>query len=627
MESWQSRLFSIGGLAALAVIFIALVMLSNALLRGARLDLTENKLYTVSDGTREVLSAIDEPVTLYLYYSEQAARSLPALRTYANRVQELLDEFSQRAGGQLRVVTLDPRPFSEEEDQAAQFGLQPLSTPAGDSVYFGLAGTNAVGDEEVIPFLDPGKEPFLEYDLARMVYTLATPEKPVVGVMTTLPMGGDFNMQTRQPTPAWVIDEQIGTLFTVRDLSPAVTEIDAEIDVLMLVHPKNLSQETLYAIDQFILRGGRAMIFVDPHSEVDQPPNDPANPGAALMASRSSELETLFAAWGVSVSSEQVLGDNRYALQVANRPGAPPTRHLALLGIDADGMDDDDIVTADLDSINLGVPGYIEVAADAPVTVTPLLVSSEEAGTIPSAIFRFLRDPATLRDSFTAVEGTRIIAARLSGEVASAFADGAPGDGDTEGHVASAVEPIKVVVVADTDILADHFWVTVQNFFGQRILTPWADNGDFVIGALDNLTGSDGLIGIRSRATFRRPFDRVETLRRQAEQRFAATEQQLQDQLLATESKLGELQAGRSDDNIAIMTDEQRAEIERFIQQRTEVRKELRRVRRDLDKDIEQLGVTLKVLNIALVPGLIAIGALAWVVVRSQRRRRQREAA
>lgn len=624
MTHWRSRLFSLGGLLFLGVLFIALVMLSNILLRGVRLDLTQNQLYTISDGTLAVLDSVEEPISLYLFYSEQAARSVPAIRPYAVRVQEILQEFVQHSGGMLRLAVVDPRPFSEEEDQAAQFGLQALPTPSGESIYLGLAGTNAVGDEEIIAFFDPAKEAFLEYDLARMIYALASPEKPVIGLMSSLPMGGDFNLQTRQPTPAWVIDDQVNTLFDVRDISPAATEIDPDVDVLMVVHPKNPGPETLYAIDQFVLRGGKALIFVDPHSEVDIPATDPNNPAAAFAASRSSSLNTIFEAWGIEVPESDVIGDRRYALQVASRPGVAPSRHLALLGLDRSAINADDVVTADLDSINLGFAGHIVSRDDAPVTLTPLLQSSEESGLLPADSLRFLADHSALRDSFVPDQQRHLLAARVRGPVPSAFAEGAPADGDTEGHLEASAGDINVVIIADVDLLADHFWVQVQNFFGQRLVTPWAGNGDLIIGLLDNLSGSSGLIGIRSRATYRRPFDRVEELRRRAEERFAATEQALQDQLRATEDKLSELQAGRSDDDIMIMTDEQRAEIERFVEQRAEVRTELRRVRRNLDRDIENLGTTLKVVNVALVPGLIALGALIWASLRARRRRSKR---
>ncbi|MDH3587792.1 MAG: Gldg family protein [Gammaproteobacteria bacterium] len=621
MRNWQKNLFSLSGLAVMAVLLVGLIVLSNILLRGFRLDLTENRLYTVSEGTRNVLRKIDEPINVYFFYSETEARTVPSLRPYAVRVRETLEEFAQHADDKLRLQVIDPLPFSEEEDQASQFGLQALPTASGASVYMGLAATNSVGDQETIPFFDPGKEATLEYDLAKLVYTLANPKKPVVGLMTGLSMGGDFNPQTRQVDPAWVIDEQINSLFELRDLSPGTSVIDDEIDVLMLVHPKNLSDETLYGIDQFIMRGGKALIFVDPHAEVDRPVEDPNNPAAAFAASRSSSLERLFDGWGIAVSTASVLGDNVLALQISARPGAPPARHLALLGLTAEQFNQEDVVTGDLTSVNLGMPGYIETKEDAAVAVIPLMQSTDEAGTIPVDRVRFLSDPNALRDVFAPTGNKYTLAARISGQVASAFPDGAPGDGDTEGHLAVAEDSINVVVVADVDMLADQFWVQVRSFFGQRIVTAWSGNGDFVVNTLDNLTGSSDLIGIRSRETYRRPFERVEELKRKADERFLAKEQELQDQLTATEDKLSQLQSGRDEGNALIMTAEQSAEIQRFLDQRVGVRKELRRVRRDLDRDIKKLGTTLKVINIGLIPSLIIIGAIVATILRSRRRK------
>ena len=260
-------------LIILAVLFIAVVILANAFLKGARIDLTENNLYTLSNGTKNIVSDIDEPINLYYFFSDQASRDIPAIRTYAQRVREMLDELNLRANGKLRLQVIDPVPFSEEEDQASQFGLQaiPVGT-SGNSLYFGLAGTNSVDGVEVIPFFHPDKEAFLEYDLSKLVYNLANPTKPVIGIMSSLPFGGGFDPMSRQPQRPWVINDQLLQLFEVRTRATSLERIAEDIQVLMLIHPKNLDDKTLYAIDQFILRGGRAMIFVDPHAETEQPP-------------------------------------------------------------------------------------------------------------------------------------------------------------------------------------------------------------------------------------------------------------------------------------------------------------------------------------------------------------------
>ena len=334
MHNKQS-IFGEIGLLAVAVIFLVVVSLSNVLLRGIRVDLTENNLYTLSDGTASILGNIQEPLNIYFFFSDQATADIPQLRTYAGRVKETLQEFSQHANGKLRITVIDPLPFSEEEDRAAQYGLQGISLGAGgDSVYLGIAATNSIGDEEIIPFLDPNKETFLEYDLARLIYTLSNPERPVVGLISGLPMTTGFDPQTQQMRQPWIVTSQIQQLFELRSLDTSTREIAEDVDVLMVVHPKNLSPQTLYAIDQFIIGGGHTLLFVDPFSETDFPMPDPANPAAAAMASRASNLDPLFSAWGISVSNEEIIADDRYALSVTG-PDQRPVRHLGLIGIPA----------------------------------------------------------------------------------------------------------------------------------------------------------------------------------------------------------------------------------------------------------------------------------------------------
>jgi len=619
-------------LAVLIVLFIALIMLSNVLFRGMRLDLTENELYTLSAGTKNILADIDEPIYLYFFFSERATRDIPLLRNYANRVRELLEEFVLYADGEIKLQFIDPLPFSEEEDRAAQFGLQsiPINT-AGDKVYLGLAGTNAVDDLEIISFFQPDKEAFLEYELSKLIYSLAHPQKLTIGLLSQLPLQGGFDPTSRQPSQPWVLAEQIEQLFEVRPLDAELTKIDADIDVLMLVHPKNLSEQALYAIDQFILGGGKAIIFVDPHAEGEIVPQNPNNPAMNMMADRSSNLPKLFDAWGVTVDTAEVIGDRRYALQVGMGQGQPPVRHLGILSIDRSGLNHDDVITADLNTVTFATAGFIAPKTDANISVQPLAQSSTFAMPLAAQRVRFLMDPTQLHQNFRATGENYVLAARLQGTVPSAFPDGPPAagdDADTDAgaaadadHLTESNGPINVIVVADTDILTDRLWVRVQNFFGQSIATAWANNGDFVTNALDNLTGSNDLISIRGRAVATRPFDRVEALEREADDRFRETEQKLQAELRETERKLNELQSGRNDDNPLILSDEQRAELQRFQEQRSEIRKELRQVRHNLDKDIENLGRTLKVLNIGLMPLLISIFAIAMAVVHVKRRK------
>lgn len=604
------------GLLVLAVVFLVGVALVT-LLPAARMDLTQNRLYTLSEGTQKIVGTIPEPVNVYLFFSDKATADLPQLRTYAGRVREMLEEFASRSEGKLKLRVIDPLPFSEEEDRATAFGLRPINLGNdADPIYFGIAATNSVGDDEIIPFLDPAKESFLEYDLARLVYALANPKKPVVGLLSTLPMTAGFDPMTQQIRQAWVVADQLRQLFDLRMLEPGLEKVADDIQVLMLVHPKNLPDATLYAIDQFILKGGRAVIFADPWAEMD--PGDPADPMAGVAgggAGRASNLDKLLDAWGISVDSGNVVGDDRYALSVGGADGGP-VRHLAIIGVTSDGMSQDDVITSGLNVVNMAFAGHITRVKSAAAGMTPLIQSSDKAALIPTSKLTLASDPDLLRDGFEPTGDRYTLAARLTGKVPSAFPANA-----RPGHLATAAEPINVLLVADTDLLADRLWAQTQEFLGQRLTTAFANNGDLAVNALDNLLGSSDLISIRSRATFQRPFTRVQDLRREAELRFRSAEERLQAELQETDARLNELQASRPDQGTEILSPQQEAEIERFQARRLELRKELRQVQRDLDRDIERLGTRLKVLNVALVPLIISVLSVALVLVRRRARR------
>jgi ABC-type uncharacterized transport system involved in gliding motility auxiliary subunit len=615
-------------LVLIVLAFVVAVVAVNAWLRGVRVDLTENNLYTLGEGTQAVLDGIEEPINLYFFFSNESTANLPSLRTYATRVRELLEELQASApAGKLVLNVVDPLPFSEEEDRAEQLGVQSAGVgPGGEAVYFGLAGTNSVGTSDRIPIFDPRKEAFLEYDVARLIYNLANTDKAVVGLLTSAPIGGGFDPATQQPSQPWVVVDQAKQLLEVRTLPASVLSIDTDVDVLWIVHPTMLDEGTLYAIDQFVMRGGRALVFVDPQAEI-LAGADPTGLGIGQGAS-SSTLGPLFDAWGVTFNPMSVVADNRYALSIGGR--FQPVRHIGLLGLDGEAMSQDDPITSGLSSVNLGVAGYFELAEGATAKLTPLLSSSVESEVMPVDRFQFLPDPEQLLTGFTPGAKQYTLAARLEGPLKSAFPGGAPAAESREepvdtalanAHLAST-ENANLVLVADVDILSDRLWVQTQNFLGQRLMTAFAANGDFVINALDNLSGSAALIGLRSRATFTRPFTTVEELRRRADLEFRETEQRLEAELTQTEQRLQELQAARSDGNSLIMSPEQQTEIQRFLDEQVRIRQELRAVRRNLDADIDRLGTWLKAINIALVPLVLTILALGVVVVRKRKQAR-----
>ena len=609
-----------GGLVLLllALLFVGATVISNLVLRGARLDLTANSEYTLSDGSKEILGKIDEPINLYFYFSDEASRDLAPIRTYAQRVRELLEEMASRTGGKIKLSVIDPQPFSEEEDEAAAAGLQ--SVPVGSTgakLFFGLAGTNSLNGKAVIPFFQPDKEVFLEYDIAKLIQNLLQPDKPVIGLLSSLPIGGGFDQTTQKMSDPWAVMQQLSELFEVRPLGLDPKTIDPAVKLLMVVHPKALSDDTLYAIDQFLLGGGRLLLFVDPNANADTSGNDPNNPSAAMFADKSSNLQKLLSHWGVDYKADEVVMDRALGLQVQVSQTEPPVMHPLILGLRAAQMNDQDLVSAKLDLINIDTAGHFKLKEGATATLEPLLQSSSEAGTISTERIRYLPDPRELLKDFTPSGENYIVAARLSGKFTSAFPDRA----SQPGHIAEAAEPVQAILIADTDILSNRLWVQVQNFFGQQLISPFADNGDLIVNSADNLSGSSALISIRGRNSSTRPFTVVEDMRRAADERFRTTEQQLQEQLSETERKLNELQANKSSENAMIMSPEQQAEVQRFQNEKVRIRKELRDVRRSLDQDIRSLGSRTKFINIALVPILVIIAALLFWHLRRSRRR------
>jgi ABC-type uncharacterized transport system involved in gliding motility auxiliary subunit len=624
---WRRVGFGVGGLVALAVLFLAVVMLSNVGLRGVRLDLTQNKLYTLSKGTQQVLSELKEPVNLYFYFSRDvAAKQSPLVMPYAARVREFLEEIGARAGGKVHLQVIDPQPFSDDEDRAAEFGLQPVRAGnTGEGLYFGLAGTNSTDGRSAIPSFTPDREEFLEYDVAKLIQELGTPKKPVIGLLSSIGLQGQFNPQTGQMGEPWPIYTQLQQLFTVRTLTSDLDHIDKDVDVLMLVHPKQLAPKTLYAIDQFVMRGGRMLLMLDPNAGSDLSGTDPSNPLAGAMANHSSDLQPLLASWGVDYDPTKVIGDLDRGLEVRASATGGPIRHIGILGLRHGDMDQKDVVTASLESINLATVGSIAPHAGAKTAFEPLLMSSTGAEPMPAQRFNALIDPGTLRDGFKSTGVRYSIAARITGPVDSAYPNGPPAEqkpasGPPVAHLAKSTAPVNIVVIADTDLMMDYLWVQTRELFGQRISQAFANNGDFIANILDNLSGSSALISVRGRASFSRPFERIEALRRSADDRLRAKSLELQTELQQTESKLTELQSKRNDQSSLMLSPEQEAELKKFTAEKASVRKELRETQRGLDVDINRLGSWLKVINIAIAPLIVAV---AGVVILSLRRRRR----
>ena len=646
-----SRLMTATGVVLALVLLFAVNILASRTLGSVRVDLTGNRLFTLSEGTRSILASLEEPVTLRFYLSQGELGRVPGIGGYADRVRALLDEYERLSGGKVRVRVIDPEPFSEEEDRAVAYGLRgvPLGLDEG-SFYFGLAGTNSVDDEEVIPFFVTEREQFLEYDVTKLVHNLTRPGRKIVGLLGSLPMEGQGPPQMQAAfggmnAPPWMVVEQMRQLFEVRSLHPKLDEIPEDVDVLMLVHPQALPAEALYAIDQFVLRGGRVIAFVDPYSEMQQ--EGMAGGFGAPAGSRRSGIDELLAAWGV-VLGEDVVADLDLALKVRMEQGGRVVTfdYPVWMNVIPDTFDHKDIVTGNLGNLGFATPGHLDSAEGATTALTPLVSTTPRAARFTtSQVAAVTTDPRDLLDEYTPAGHAYTLAARVSGKVRTAFPEGRPlpdpaeeageegngpaeaaGEGGAEedpkaGHLSESAEDAQIILVADADMLADRFWVVVEEFLGSRIAVPSAANGSFVINALDNLAGSGDLISVRNRGTFTRPFTRVIALRQQAERAFRAKEQELIAQLEETERRLVELEEGNRGNDGLILTDAQRDELLGFRQERVRIRKELREVRRRLRADIEALESWIKFANVGLVPLLIGLGGLAAGLAQLRRRR------
>ena len=624
-----------GGLLAL-LLFFAINVLASAGLRSVRLDLTEENLYTLSEGAKKIARELDEPLHLYFYYSQSLTSQAGDLKNYGVRVREMIEEFVAASNGNIELEIIDPEPFSEEEDRAVQEGIAGIPVASGEAFYFGLVGTNSVDDRETIPFFSPRKERFLEYDISRLIYTLSHPDKNVVGIITSLPMEGAPGnpMMGQQGTPPWLILKQLGDVFETRMLGTQVASIPEDVSVLMLVHPRDLPEETLYAIDQYVLGGGKAVVFVDPHCESDQSGVDPTNPMSRFGATRGSNLPRLFQAWGLELVQQKIVGDRERALRVTVPQGGRYREidFVCWLGLDAEDMNQTDAVTSLLTSVRMAYPGSLRALPGATTRFEPLAQSSEDSMLIDTGMVQFQPDPEALLASFVSEFQKQTLAARIDGPARSAFPDGAPPAPPSDGEVGEDEEPeedrahvaesqgINVIVVADADMLEDRFWIQEQRLGPLSLgYAKTADNGDLVINAIENLSGGEDLISLRARGKYSRPFHKIEELRKDAEQRYLAEEQELERKLQDAESRINELQREKSPEASVILSTEQQEEIQRAREEMVATKKKLRDVQHNLRKDIESLQTKLKWVNILAVPlavSVLALGLGAWRVSR-----------
>ncbi|HET7562938.1 MAG TPA: Gldg family protein [Rhodanobacteraceae bacterium] len=585
-------------LPLLAAAYVLLVLAGSRWLGGERIDLTRDRLYTLSAGTRDIIRHLQQSLQLTLYFSDRSSHGLPQLRAYHQRVVNMLDEVVRDSHGRIHLQQIDPLPYSEDEDRASAAGLTSVrSSDTGDAIYFGLAGRNIEdGRSAAIPFFLPAKEPFTEYDIARLLHELSVARKPHVAIYSELPIWGGTDAEGNE-APAWTVLQQLQQLFDVQQLDAgSLAKVDTSTDVLVLIQPTGLPQADIEAVDRYVQRGGRLLVFVDPDSEIGG--------GAA------SGLPSLFRAWGVTFHPGRVLLDRSRALTVESPVTGAPIRHPAVLGLNDDELNRNDPVTAALSVIDVSTAGYFGLLPDATTRLEPLLQSTTEAMSVPTDKVRNAVDPSSLYEGYQPDGQHYAMAVRLQGKLPSAFPADAPAK--------PPAHPAQVILVGDTDLLANRMWVQSSPSLGQTLMSPFASNGDFFVNAIDDLAGPSDLIGIRGRAVAQRRFTRVDDLRRKADEKFKAKQIELQQELAETERRIKQLQQHPGG---GVNGADRESAVHQFMAKKLEIRNQLREVQRSLDADIRRLSMQLKFIDILLMPLLVSLLGLLYGAWRSRRRR------
>jgi len=616
MRKYDSLVYSAVGLVALFLALVAFNYLASA--TALRADLTAGKLYTLSDGTRKILRGIKSPVTLKLYISHGSAVPVP-LRSFAQRVQDMVERFKAVAGPKLEVQVFHPTPDSEQEDAAQLDGIEAQQLASGDNFYLGVS-VSRLDRKEVIPAITPQREQLLEYDLARAIAGVATSTRVKIGLMSALPvLGEQFNPMTRSSSDPWVLASELKREFDVERVDMAAPEIPKDIGVLLLIHPRDITPQEEYALDQFVLRGGKLIAFVDPYAYFDQLPS---MPGMPAQGGTSSTLPTLFKAWGVEMDPGKVIADTVYA------SGRGPRYTPTVLSLNRTAFNRSDVVTSQLETLLYAFGGAFKVKPADGLKATDLVTSSTDSMLIDDARATLAGDAAT--KDFVPSGVALPLALRLTGKFKTAFPAGrpaAPGakpdaaKSAAEAQLRESAKDNSVILVADTDMLQDPAVVDVQDVLGHKVVVPSNGNLAFAMDMVEQFAGGDDLISLRSRASSFRPLTVVRELEANAQKQYFGKIRALEDELQKTTDKLQELQKsqGPSAKSAQILSAEQQAELEKFRRAVVETKLQLKEVRKNLRRDSEALVFWTKIANIALMPLLVALFGLGVALVRRRR--------
>ena len=622
LKDINNFLMSAGGIGImLAVVILVNVIFSHA---SFRWDLTADQMYSLSEGTKNILSNLQEDVTIKAFYSKSVADVPVNIKAYAQRALEFLDEYVQHGGGRVTMEVYDPKVDSDEEEWALKYGLQGMNLPNGDKVYFGMV-IMAADQEETIPFMDPSRETLLEYDITRIISRVQNPKKKKIGVISELPVFGGPQMpmpgQPQSEEETWQFIVEMKKTYKVEEIPTSADKIDKDIDLLLIIHPKALSDKLQFAVDQFVLSGKNAIVFVDPVCISDKTPSQ-----NQYMRNNSSNLDKLFSAWGVKMEGNKVLADMFHPTRVRtqnNKVENNPVWISAKQGV----FNADNVITANLESLLFPAAGALKKSSGSEFDFDPLVFSSEQSNLVES--FKANFGSEGIRRDFTPSGEKFNIAVRIRGKFKTAFPAGPPkGDADDkddadkpkpEDILKEAAEKATVVIVADTDMLFDSYYVQKQNFLGFVMTNMFNDNLNFLLNTCETLLGSQDLIGIRSRGQFQRPFTKVQELEQIAQERWHAKEQELVKKVENTNRKLQDLQQKKDPSQKLILSPEQEEEMKKFQNQKAQINKELKEVRKKLRADIESLGRGIKFINILLMPLLVSLGGILFAIYRQKK--------
>jgi ABC-type uncharacterized transport system involved in gliding motility auxiliary subunit len=619
-KQFETLLYSAGGVLALAAILIAVNFLTGAF--NPRIDLTQGSVYTLSPGTKAILSKLEAPVKLRFYYT-QGGNSVPVgLKTFAKRVEDLLAEYRAASGGKVIIEKFNPEPDSDAEDSAALDNVEGQMTNTGEKFYLGLS-VSFLDQKAAIPVLSPDRERLLEYDITRAISQVSAAKKPVIGVMSGLPvLGRPLNpMLKQQPAEPWVLASELKRSFEVRKVEIDAEKIDDDIKVLLVIHPRNIMDTTEYAIDQFLLRGGKLIAFVDPYAYFDQQP-DMQNPFGGSQAGQSTFFN-LFKAWGVDVNMNKVIADLTFA------SGAGPRLLPTLLSLNTEALNQDDVVMSQVGTLLIPFGGAFTGKPAEGLTQTVLAHTSKNSMPVDLIIATLSGEPSTR--GFEPSGEEQPLAIRLTGKFKTAFPLGKPepmlprGEKPKvdpakkpEPHLTESAAENSIILVADVDMLTDNAAVEVQDVFGQRLVIPRNGNLAFAQGLVEQFAGDSALMTLRSRAAFSRPLTVIRQLEAEAQQSYLGKIKELEDNLNQTQERLQELQRGRSGAG-NILTAEQQAEIENFRKTAAQARKDLKEVRKNLRVETDRLEMVTKVINIGLIPLLVMLTGLLLALAKRRK--------